>query len=643
MPEPTPQDVQGLSLALAGLRRRLARLIDAADMSMASETDDAPGMACGALAVLGDRFGLSAFEREIVLLCAAAELDPSIPAACALAQKEPQRAYPTFALAASIFDDPSWEAFSPLGPLRHWRLIEMDSVEFTGTLTSRIRIAERILHFLKGLECLDETLASYVAPVAPPFFEAPITAHLPAAERLLALLTSPSPRIVELRGGDRRTRASLAAWAAGRAGLGLLQLCVEDLPPQAIEADSFCRLWDRESILHPLALLITCRSYRLDMLPEEARKGIGVLLERTRMPLVLDGGEADGSSAHDRAVIEIAHAPRHEQRALWEAVLGGRVQVDAERLTATFDLEPGAIVEIAAQAGTASGTVEPSHLWSACLARGRARLGRLAERLTPSVAWDDLVLPAAEKGLLRRIATQVRNRATVYDTWGFGRMSQRGLGISALFHGESGTGKTLAAEVLASELAFDLYRIDLSQVVSKYIGETEKNIREVFDAAEQGGVVLFFDEADALFGRRSEVKDSHDRYANIEISYLLQRMESYRGLSILATNRKNALDPAFLRRLRFVVDFPFPTLAEARALWMRTFPQGAPIGTLDLDRLAVLGLTGGSIRNIAMNAAFLAAAADTAIDMPVVLAAAADELRKLGRNPEEALTAIRCR
>src|SRR6266581_7594059 len=178
----------------------------------------------------------------------------------------------------------------------------------------------------------------------------------------------------------------------------------------------------------------------------------------------------------------------------------------------------------------------------------------------------------------------------------------RGLGINALFAGESGTGKTMAAEVIANSL-----HLNLSAVVSKYIGETEKNLRRLFDAAEDGGAILFFDEADALFGKRSEVKDSHDRYANIEINYLLQRMESYRGLAILATNMKSVLDTAFMRRLRFIVNFPFPGLTERKRMWQQVFPANTPTDGLDYDRLARFNLTGGSISNIALNAAFLAA------------------------------------
>ncbi|MEQ8152116.1 MAG: ATP-binding protein, partial [Smithellaceae bacterium] len=208
----------------------------------------------------------------------------------------------------------------------------------------------------------------------------------------------------------------------------------------------------------------------------------------------------------------------------------------------------------------------------------------------------------------------------------------RGLGISALFTGGSGTGKTLAAEVLANDLKLDLFRIDLSQVVNKYIGETEKNLKEIFDAADAGGVILLFDEADALFGKRSEVKDSHDRYANIEVSYLLQRMESYRGLAILTTNMKEALDKAFLRRIRFIVQFPFPDAAQRSEIWRRIFPAETPTNRLDWERLSLLQVAGGNIRNIALSAAFLAANNNRPVDMAYIRQAVKQEYAKIEKQ-----------
>src|SRR6185295_16701970 len=277
-----------------------------------------------------------------------------------------------------------------------------------------------------------------------------------------------------------------------------------------------------------------------------------------------------------------------------------------------------------------------TRLWDACLKSTRPRLESLAQRIDPRATWDDIVLPAAELDLLRQLAAQVGHRSQVYEEWGFAAKRTRGLGINALFAGESGTGKTMAAEVLANELRLNLYRIDLSAVVSKYIGETEKNLRRLFDAAEDGGALLFFDEADALFGKRSEVKDSHDRYANIEINYLLQRIEAYTGLAILATNMKSALDSAFLRRLRFIVEFKPHGEAERRAIWERIFPPETRTDGVDFGRLARLNLNGGSINNVAMNAAFLAARDGSAVTMPHVLAAARTEFQKLNRPVNEA-------
>jgi SpoVK/Ycf46/Vps4 family AAA+-type ATPase len=237
---------------------------------------------------------------------------------------------------------------------------------------------------------------------------------------------------------------------------------------------------------------------------------------------------------------------------------------------------------------------------------------------------------------LRQIGSHVRHRLTVFEHWGFGGRGARGQGLAVLFAGESGTGKTMAAEVLADELHLELFRIDLSAVVSKYIGESEKNLARVFDAAEDSGAILLFDEADALFGKRSEVKDSHDRYANIEVSYLLQRMEAYRGLAILTTNQKSALDMAFHRRLRFVVNFPFPEAAEREAIWRRVFPAATPTEGLDHVKLARLQVAGGNIRNIALNAAFHAAEDGRPVTMAHLLRAAHAEAGKRDRPLSDA-------
>lgn len=350
--------------------------------------------------------------------------------------------------------------------------------------------------------------------------------------------------------------------------------------------------------------------------------------------------------------LEVHHPSPAEQRQVWQTALGELVpslngQIDG--LVSHFNLSAATIEATSWQFKTQHGkhNIPPSgetadsdnsfrSLWDACRVQARPRLDELAQRIEATAEWEDLVLPEKELGLLRDIAVHVRQRSKVYEQWGFAAKGPRGLGISALFAGASGTGKTLTAEVLGKALNLDVYRIDLSAVVSKYIGETEKNLRQVFDAAEEGGVILLFDEADALFGKRTEVKDSHDRHANVEVSYLLQRMEAYRGLAILTTNLKASLDQAFLRRIRFVVQYPFPDANQRLEIWRRIFPKQTPIENLDFQKLAKLSVAGGNIRNIALNAAFLAAEVDEPVRMKHLLQSARSEYMKL----ERALTEV---
>jgi SpoVK/Ycf46/Vps4 family AAA+-type ATPase len=338
---------------------------------------------------------------------------------------------------------------------------------------------------------------------------------------------------------------------------------------------------------------------------------------------------------------DIGRPTTSEQYEVWQAALGTTAeslngQVDA--LVSQFNLSAPVIQATCSQVKREWQQQESEEttdfnglLWDSCRAQARPKLDDLAQRIDCIAGWEDLVLPEAQKIVLRETAAHVKQRAKVYEGWGFGGKSNRGLGISALFAGASGTGKTMAAEVLARELRLDLYRIDLSAVISKYIGETEKNLRRVFDAAELGGVILLFDEADALFGKRTEVKDSHDRHANVEVSYLLQRMESYRGLSVLTTNLKSSLDQAFLRRIRFVVQFPFPDASQRAEIWRRVYPKSTPTEGLDAQKLAQLNVAGGNIRNIALNAAFLAAEAGEVVGMKHLLQATKSEYVKLER------------
>lgn len=281
----------------------------------------------------------------------------------------------------------------------------------------------------------------------------------------------------------------------------------------------------------------------------------------------------------------------------------------------------------------------PEDLRAGARAQNAAGLERLAGRVRPAVAWDDLVLPPAVVDQLRELASRARYRDVVLDGWGMGRASStRGRGLAALFAGDSGTGKTMSAEVMAGELGLDLYVIDLSTVIDKYVGETEKHLDRIFTEADRVNGVLLFDEADAVFGKRSDVKDSHDRYANVEVAYLLQRMERFDGVAILTTNLRSNLDDAFTRRLDAVVDFPVPDVDDRLRLWELHLPISVPReDDLDLAFLAQrFRISGGNVRNICLTGAYLAAAEDRALRMTDLIHGTAREYQKLGRLCVEA-------
>ena len=600
-----------------------------------------------ALAMVHGCFGLSAFERDVLVLAAAAELDPSTAGRCAAASGDARRSYPTFSLALAALREPHWSAITPVAPLRRWRLIELD--DETSLTTTRLRADERILHFLAGVPYLDPRLRGLLSRAEPP--AEPPSAYQQVTAALTARWTSGpghGPPHAEITGSDQQTRREVAAIAARQAGLDAYTIQAADLPADPAERDALARLWEREAILLPAVLLVEVNDAERPPTADSFCAGLNV-------PAALSGDEPAPLLATHAERFVVPSLDAAEQLRLWQAALTGpngagrlpgSTDDDLRELVAQFSL-PAHVIRAAgawvrhqvADGATDNGSAaaggpgaDVSQLaWQAGLAEARVALDRLGRRVEPSAGWDDLVLPERQRQILTEVAAHVRQRAVVYQRWGFESVLRRGLGVTALFAGDSGTGKTLAAEVVASELGLDLFVIDLSQVVSKYIGETEKNLRQVFDAAERGGAVLLFDEADALFGKRTEVRDSHDRYANIEVSYLLMRMEAYRGLAILTTNMKKALDPAFMRRLRFVVEFPFPGAAEREQIWHCVIPSQVPVHALDFSRLAQLNVAGGTIRNIALSAAFLAADGRTPLEMRHLLAAARTEYLKLER------------
>ena len=584
-----------------------------------------------ALHILGVRFDMTPFEREVLLLCAAVELDTRIARLCAAAQRDPERDHPTFALALALFDDPAWDVLSPLRPLRHWRLVEINQPGNRPLTASALRADERVVNFLKGLSYLDDRLSPLLVP-----FDAETGAALPAtqeeaaahAARHLRQAAEGRAPLVQLVGADPISQQMVADRAARSLSLKPYRMPAAMLPRAAAELETLARLWHRESLLMPIALYLDTHD---EGGPEAPKPPLARFLSRSGGVFLIGTREGRGDLGPMVQAVHVARPTATEQKQIWTAELSAAPGETAGRLSGQFDLNAPSIRRIARAAGDASGA-----LWQACIEATALSMDRLAEQIRPVARWEDIVLPEAELALLRQLAAQVSRRAQVYDDWGFRARMNRGLGVSALFTGDSGTGKTMAAEVIANALDLRLYRIDLSAVVSKYIGETEKNLRRLFDAAEGGGAILFFDEADALFGKRSEVRDSHDRYANIETSYLLQRVESFRGLVILSTNMRAALDAAFLRRLRFLVTFPYPGPAQRREIWMRAWPEGVPHEALDYDRLARLNLSGGNIATVALNAAFMAAEAGGPVTMPLVLAAARAEYEKLERPINEA-------
>ncbi|HTB89310.1 MAG TPA: AAA family ATPase [Steroidobacteraceae bacterium] len=582
-----------------------------------------------AIDLLCEMFGLTAFERQTLLLCAGVEMDSTLASLCGEAQGHAQRQYVTFGLAMGIFADPQWGALMPTRPLRRLRLIEVTPAG-QGFTSAPLRIDERILHYLAGLNALDTRLEALLSRRAAP--NAMAEQHeVVAAQINKTLESSPAAPVIHVCGNDPNGQEDTAAAAVLQTGRQFWVLRSADLPAGEAELEQFIVLWQREALLLPAALLIQCEPAGFTAAARRATE---------RLPGMVFVASAE-PQRFDRAYLrfEVDKPPPVEQKRLWKQALGpvaGKLNGMLDDLSEQFKLSARMISSTGSLMRVRKHPVAPEELWNACRSLARPKLENLAQRIVPMAGWDDLVLPDTQQLVLHQLAAQVRHRMTVYETWGFSGKGRRGLGVSALFTGESGTGKTLAAEVLAHELRLDLYRIDLSSVVSKYIGETEKNLKQVFDAAEEGGVLLLFDEADALFGKRSDVKDSHDRYANIEVGYLLQRMEAYAGLAILTTNLKASLDKAFQRRLRFTVNFPFPNANQREAMWNRVFPEDTPTKGLDAKKLAQLNVTGGNIRNIALNAAFLAAASTRTVTMEHLMKAARLEADKTDRPLSDA-------
>ncbi|MGW1245211.1 ATP-binding protein [Streptomyces bobili] len=559
-------------------------------------------------------FGLSTFERSLLLLVAGPELVAAVGDELMAAYGSTQ---PSFGFALSLLPEAHWSALTPSAPLRRWNLLRL--LAPSTPTSSPLTADERILHHLAGAGYLDPELAAVARPVPDP-------PYLPGSLRGAATMVADSwtrRRAVHLHGQQRANLRAVAAAAAAHQGRTLLVAPVTDLPSEVGEVCRMLRSMEREAVLTDCAWGIDLQHAA----PAE-RDRIARMTEDLDAPVVLLSGGQPSMPDHAVTDVAISRLDLAERRDLLRSALhrAGAPTADVDQAAGVFDLT------IDAAEAAANDAASGIPLWHACRERSRPSLAGLAQVLRPRAGWDDLVLPEGQQAQLRALASSVRHRATVLGDWGFASRSARGLGRTALFAGPSGTGKTLAAEVLAGDLGLDLVRIDLSQVVSKWVGETEQNLDRVFTAAEDSAAVLLFDEADALFGKRTEVRDSHDRYANLQTGYLLQRLESFCGLAILTTNAASALDLAFTRRLHTVVNFPYPDASTREALWRGAFPVSTPVEGLDPADLAAEDLAGGGIAAAALSAAYLAAAEQGPVTWEHVRTALQWELAKSGRS-----------
>jgi AAA+ superfamily predicted ATPase len=612
---------------------------------------------------LSQLFGLSVLERDVLVICLAGEIDLKYERLYAFIHDDVTKKRPTVDLLLRLLRQTLAERlaarrwFESNAPLIRWKLVTLDDDPGTRCsvlLARHLKLDERVAGYLLGSDAIDSRLGALAAAVPATGMAQPppaIRNRLTAWAKAWRHNTGTRPPVLLFHGRYGTGKRAAAQFLADALGRPLLLLQAAELVCSEANPGLLMQLAEREALLTG-ALLCWCDADCV--LPpwssgsESRGRAFVDSLSRGQVPtvLLLDKAWEPGRQLAQRPCVqlELPETTYAERRAHWAAALHGattRVGESAvDALAGRFRLTLGQMHDALAQAHTLAWTRDPTNgqpaamdIDAACRAQVQHSLGALARKLTPRYTWDDIVLPRSQLAKLQLIGTMIRQRPVVYGDWGFDRKLAMGKGVIALFAGSSGTGKTMAAEVIANDLSLDLYKIDLSAVVNKYIGETEKNLERIFREAQHNDAILFFDEADALFGRRSEVKDAHDRYANIETAYLLQRTEEYDGLVILASNLKKNMDEAFVRRLHFALDFPEPEEPERLAIWCRTFPPEAPrADDVDLPFLArKLNITGGNIRNIILTAAFLAAGDDGPVAMRHLIRAAAHELQKMGR------------
>lgn len=618
---------------------------------------------------LKETFCLSVAEVVLILIALAPEIDLRYERIYAYLQDDVTRRYPTVELALNLLGSSvstklaNRNYFATAAPLIEQRLLWLvpDPNHVHPPLLSHyLKVDEQLIRMLLGQAGLDSRLKPFSQLVIATTSLDHVLLAVETKQALLQLTEqawqTQQPLVFYFHGPQGVGKQKTAAAIAAHLGIPLLTTHLVMAANLNLELEPTLNLLLREAQYQSALLYIQ----HFDQLLSQVQPGVQSLLMTLLINhagiVVLAGNQPRLSAlpATDRVLdIQFPMPDFSQRRQYWQMhLLEAGIDLESSsldalsdrfRLTAAQMDSAIALAKNRLRWSSAMQAAQPSQsnhapslvdLFSAARQQSSQTLSDLANKINLKYTWDDIILPADQLTQLREICNQVKHRQIVYGQWGFERKLSLGKGVNVLFSGPPGTGKTMASDVIANELQLDLYKIDLSQVVSKYIGETEKNLDRIFTAAQTANAILFFDEADALFGKRSEVKDAHDRYANIEVGYLLQKMEEYEGLAILATNLRQNLDDAFVRRLHFVVDFPFPDEAHRRRIWEVLFPQEAPVHEeVDFDRLSSeIKLAGGNLKNIALSAAFYAAEEHGMIQMRHLLQASQREHQKLGQN-----------
>jgi ATPase family associated with various cellular activities (AAA) len=631
----------GLDPAGAGPRREERQSLDAWAADVETQGEDVR------LRTLGQRCGLEPVDEEILLAALAPDVEHRFERLYGYLHDDVTRRRASVGLVLELAglhpaDVGARERLGPRGPLVAGGLVEIDDLD-RPFLTRALRVPDRVATHLLGGDAADPAVAALlVDPVGVDVRDGGGLMRLaagagagPGVAGGEMLTEQPLVYVTEQPGASGRSFAAAVLARMGRRSLVAdLERMERDGPLAMLAATA--RDLVREARLRGFELV----AGPVDALAERGPEAVRALAELPGFVVLVGGRDWDPAWSRRVPVVVEAPTPAAPERArIWRDHLDGRmaIGVDLAAVTAQFRLTPEQVADAAAaavnQAQLTGAPVDADDLQRGARSRNGAALERRAGRIEPSVGWDDLVLPPTCLEGLADLALRVRHRDRVLTGWGMRPGGGRGRGVTALFAGDSGTGKTMSAEVIAGHLGLDLYVIDLATVIDKYVGETEKNLERIFGEADGVNGVLLFDEADAIFGKRSEVRDAHDRYANIEVAYLLQRMETFDGLAVLTTNLRANLDDAFTRRLDAVIDFPMPDEAQRRLLWERCLGILLPVADdIDLDFCArQFELAGGHIRSIAITAAYLAADRDGTLTMADLMRATQREYRKLGR------------